>query len=82
MWRTFGASGARTRIVEYSASFSSDHACPRGHILLVLEGRLEVGLADGRRFTFGPGQGFVAGDAPENPHRASSSEGARVFIVD
>lgn len=81
-WRTFQVGGARTRVVDYSPGFVSDHACPRGHILLVLEGEIEVLLQDGRRFTLGQGQGFVAGDDPANPHRARSSSGAKVFIVD
>jgi quercetin dioxygenase-like cupin family protein len=81
-WRTFQAGGARTRAVEYSPGFESDHACPRGHILYVIEGEIEVDLQDGQKFTFGPGQGFVAGDDEKNPHRARAPRGAKVFIVD
>ena len=82
VWRTREAGGLRTRIVLYSPGFRSDHWCERGHVLFVLEGELTVDLKDGRSFTFQPGQGFVAGDEPANPHRARSGPGARVFIVD
>jgi hypothetical protein len=82
LWRTFQAGGARTRLVAYSPGFESDHACPRGHILYVMEGELEVELQDGRKFNLGPGRGFVAGDDEKNPHRARAPRGAKVFIVD
>ena len=76
------AGNVRARIVEYSPGFRSDHWCPRGHVLLVLEGALAVDLRDGRQIQLAAGQGFVAGDDATNPHRAYSEAGARVFIVD
>ena len=80
--RTAETGNVRARIVEYSPGFRSDHWCPRGHVLLVLEGELAVDLKDGRSVRLEAGQGFVAGDDAANPHRASSESGARVFIVD
>ena len=80
--RTAEAGNVRARIVEYSPGFRSDHWCPRGHVLLVLEGALAVDLRDGRHIQLAAGQGFLAGDDATNPHRASSEAGARVFIVD
>ncbi len=81
-WRTFEGGGVRARIVTYGAGFRSDHWCPRGHVLRVLEGELVVDLRDGRSFTLGPGAGFAAGDDERNPHLARSPLGATVFIVD
>jgi quercetin dioxygenase-like cupin family protein len=82
VWRMCQAGEVRTRIVLYSPGFRSDHWCPRGHILLVLEGELTVELKDGRSFTLMPGGGFIAGDDPDNPHLAHTGPGAKVFIVD
>lgn len=81
-WRTLQRGETRVRMVTYSAGFLSDHWCARGHVLLVLEGALDVILRDGREFTLGPGMGFEAGDDEGNPHRVRSGPGAKVFVVD
>ena len=72
----------RVRIVEYSPGFRSDHWCPRGHILLVLEGSLTIRLKDGREYVLDQMKSFQAGDDDQNPHMALTDSGARVFIVD
>ena len=81
-WRTCETGHLRVRMVEYSAGFRSDHHCPRGHVLLVLEGELGVALKDGRVHRLTAGKSFQAGDDEVNPHLAFSEKGARVFIVD
>jgi quercetin dioxygenase-like cupin family protein len=81
-WRVFESGNVRTRIVDYSAGYRSDHWCPRGHVLYVLEGEFRIVLKDGRDFRLGPGMGFEAGDDEANPHLGYSEKGARVFIVD
>ena len=81
-WRTFEAGNVRVRMVEYSARFKSDHWCPRGHILLVLEGELTIRLRDGREFVLTSGTSFQAADDKANPHLAYTDKGAKVFIVD
>ena len=53
-WKTFDAEGLRARVVEYGPGFRSDHWCPKGHILMVVEGTLSVELKDGRRFDLSP----------------------------
>ena len=81
-WRTRQFGGIRVRMVEYSPGYLADHWCEKGHILLVLEGRLETELADGRRVTLRPGQSYQVADGAE-PHRSrTGAEGARLFIVD
>jgi hypothetical protein len=82
LWRTLAMGDVRARVVEYSVGFRSDHWCPRGHVMIVLEGILTLALADGRSFDLGPGSGFLLPDDEGNPHSASSAGGARVFIVD
>lgn len=81
-WRTFEQGNIRVRLVDYSPGYSADHWCARGHVLLVLEGRLTTELKDGRVFELLPGMSYHAEDDPENPHRSRTEEGARLFIVD
>ena len=81
-WRAFESRCVRTRVVEYSPGYRSDHWCPRGHVLYVLEGEFGILLKDGRDFRLGSGMGFEVGDDETNPHLGYSEKGARVFIVD
>jgi hypothetical protein len=80
-WRTREFGGIRVRMVEYSPGYSADHWCEKGHILLCLEGELHTELADGRKFTLRPGMTYQVADRAE-PHRSSTSVGAKLFIVD
>ena len=81
-WRTCEAGNIRVRMVEYSPAYTSDHWCSRGHVLLVLEGEVEIELKDGQKFKLAAGMSFQVSDDEENPHRASTETGAKVFIVD
>lgn len=81
-WKTIDAGGVRVRVVEYSPRFKADHWCGRGHILLVLDGELEIIVQGGGVHILKKGMGFAAGDDPARPHLVLSSNGARVFIVD
>jgi quercetin dioxygenase-like cupin family protein len=80
-WRTRQFGGIRVRMVEYSPGYLADHWCTKGHILLVLDGELETELADGRTFTLKPGMSYQVADGAE-PHRSSTRNGAKLFIVD
>lgn len=80
-WRTCQFGGIRVRMVEYTAGYLADHWCSKGHILLCLEGELETELPDGRRFTLTPGMSYQVADGAE-PHRSSTTSGAKLFIVD
>jgi len=80
-WRTREFSGIRVRMVEYTSGYLADHWCTKGHILLCLAGELETELADGRRFVLTPGVSYQVADQAE-PHRSSTTKGARLFIVD
>jgi len=80
-WRTRDFGGIRVRLVEYSAGYLADHWCSKGHILLCLEGELHTELEDGRRFVLTPGQSYQVADGAE-PHRSSTENGAKLFIVD
>jgi hypothetical protein len=80
-WRTKQFGEIRVRLVEYSAGYVSDHWCSKGHVLFCLEGSLETELKDGRRFTLTPGVSYQVADQAE-PHRSSTTTGAKLFIVD
>jgi quercetin dioxygenase-like cupin family protein len=81
LWRTQLFSSIRVRMVEYSPGYHADHWCTKGHILLCLEGELHTELADGRRFTLTPGMSYQVADGGE-PHRSTTTTGAKLFIVD
>lgn len=80
-WRTRQFGVIRVRMVEYSPGYRADHWCEKGHILLCLEGTLEIELRDGRRFQLRPGMSYQVADRAE-PHRSSTATGATLFIVD
>ncbi len=81
IWRTQHFGVLRVRMVEYTPGYQADHWCEKGHILLCLEGRLETELADGRKFVLTPGVSYQVADHAE-PHRSSTTTGAKLFIVD
>ena len=80
-WRTRQFGQIRVRMVEYSPGYLADHWCVKGHILLVLEGRMRTELKDGRVFDMMPGISYQVADNAE-PHRSSTDTGAKLFIVD
>lgn len=80
-WKSLEVGNVRVRMVEYTPGYVADHWCSRGHVLLVTEGELITELKDGRTFTLRPGMSYlVASDA--EPHKSSTSVGAKLFIVD
>lgn len=80
-WRTCKFGDLRVRMVDYTAGYLADHWCVKGHILLCLEGELHTELEDGRTFVLKPGMSYQVADNAE-PHRSSTSVGAKLFIVD
>jgi quercetin dioxygenase-like cupin family protein len=68
-------------MVEYTAGYTADHWCVKGHILLCVAGELETELEDGRKFTLTAGTSYQVADNAE-PHRSSTRIGATLFIVD
>jgi hypothetical protein len=80
-WRTRQFGAIRVRMVEYTPGYLADHWCAKGHVLLVLEGKLDTELKDGRRFTLTPGMSYQVADN-DGEHRSSTAVGARLFIVD
>jgi quercetin dioxygenase-like cupin family protein len=81
LWRTRSFGEIRVRMVEYSAGYTADHWCHKGHVVLCLAGELETELEDGRRFVLTPGISYQVADGAE-PHRSRTTSGATLFIVD
>jgi quercetin dioxygenase-like cupin family protein len=79
--RMIEAGNLRLRMVEYSPGYRADHWCPRGHVVLVLEGALTTELKDGRHFENPAGTSFQVAD-DDGFHLVSTASGAKVFIVD
>ena len=80
-WRTQQFGAIRVRMVEYTPGYLADHWCVKGHILLCIEGELRTELEDGRTFTLTAGMSYQVADNAE-PHRSSTTSGAKLFIVD
>jgi len=80
-WRTRQFGTIRVRVIEYSPGYLADHWCSKGHVLLCLEGELHTELKDGRTFTLKSGMSYQVADNAE-PHRSSTSVGAKLFVVD
>lgn len=81
-WRTIEVGNLRIRMVEYSPGYLADHWCARGHVLLVLEGEMINELKDGRKNVLKSGMGYHVQNDESNPHRTSSKNGVKLFIVD
>jgi quercetin dioxygenase-like cupin family protein len=80
-WRTRNFGELRVRMVEYTPGYLADHWCSKGHILFCLEGELHTELDDGREFVLTPGMSYQVADDTE-PHRSSTKDGAKLFVVD
>ncbi|NTF07864.1 hypothetical protein G6L37_17070 [Agrobacterium rubi] len=80
-WRTQHFGTVRVSMVQYTPGYLADHWCTKGHILLCLEGELSTELEDGRNFLLKAGMSYQVADNAE-PHRSSTSVGAKLFIVD
>ena len=81
IWRTRQFGDIRVRLVDYTPGYLADHWCEKGHILLCLEGEMTTELADGRVFVLKAGMSYQVADSAE-PHRSSTTLGAKLFIVD
>ena len=80
-WQTQEFGGIRVRLLEYSPGYLADHWCVKGHILFCVEGELHTELDDGREFVLKPGMSYQVADNAE-PHRSSTPQGAKLFVVD
>jgi quercetin dioxygenase-like cupin family protein len=80
-WQTIQFPGLRMRIVEYSAGYTADHWCSKGHIVYCLEGEFISELQNGEKYIMAKGMTYVVSDDASS-HRSVSKNGAKLFIVD
>ncbi len=80
-WKTVHFGGLRIRMVEYSAGYSADHWCEKGHIVHCLEGEFVSELSSGEKIGLTPGQTYVVSDGL-SAHRSFSAGGVRLLIID
>jgi quercetin dioxygenase-like cupin family protein len=81
-WRTIESDDIRVRVIDYSADFQLDHFCNKGHIILVLKGRLHFELKNGKTITLDKGNSLLIGDGEVNAHRIYTEIETKIFIVD
>lgn len=56
------------------------HNAPRRQWCLTLAGTVEIGIGDGTRRTFGPGDVFLAEDVTGQGHTATPKDWVRAFV--
>jgi quercetin dioxygenase-like cupin family protein len=81
LWRTRDFGDIRVRMVEYSPGYKADHWCAKGHVLLCLDGSLNIEIQNGETLELQAGQSYHVGDG-DPPHRSHTAQGAKLFIVD
>ncbi|MEO7767841.1 MAG: DHCW motif cupin fold protein [Ferruginibacter sp.] len=81
VWKVFMMNETRIRLVEYSANYSANHWCNKGHVIYCIEGDMRTTLADGRNYLLSAGISYIVGDQNES-HKSESKHGCKLFIVD
>lgn len=56
------------------------HRAPRRRWVITLSGGVEIGLGDGSRMHFGPGDVFLAEDTTGQGHTATPHDWVRVYV--
>ena len=80
LWKTFESGNVRARIVVHTADFMADHYCEKGHIIFVLEGKLNIRLKDGSEYKISKGMSVIMEDSVSNPHLAYTEVKTTLFI--
>jgi hypothetical protein len=74
--------GRRLRLVEFAHDFVEPEPCLKGHSGYVLEGRMDLVMAD-RTVAFGPGDGIFIPAGPEHGHKVRVlTDVLRVVLVE
>ncbi len=80
-WQTVQFAGLRVRIVEYSAGYTADHWCTKGHIVHCLDGEFISELKNGDRFNLKKGMSYIVSDEMSS-HRSTTENGVKLMIID
>ena len=71
----------KIRHIEYSANYSADHWCDKGHIVFIIDGELKIEHKDNSIHTLQGGMTYLIGDNTL-AHQAKSKLGAKALIID
>ncbi len=71
----------RIRRVRYSTDYRADHWCDRGHIVLVVDGKVKIEFRDNHALALSAGQVFWVSDGTD-VHRMHTESGAELYIID
>ena len=80
-WQTVQYAGLSIRLVEYTAGYSADHWCKKGHIVHCLSGAFVSELETGEVFELTAGMSYVVSDEL-SAHRSFTKEGVQLLIID
>lgn len=80
-WQTLQFGGTRVRVVEYTANYTADHWCQKGHIVHCLEGEFISELEGGDSVTLTAGMSYIVSDDLSS-HRSTTKNGAKLLIID
>jgi quercetin dioxygenase-like cupin family protein len=73
------AAGAQIVFRRFPADYFSDwHCAPRRQYIIILSGRMEIGIGDGTKRQFGPGDVLLADDLSGQGHTTASVGEPRV----
>ena len=79
--RTHTLGEIKIRHIEYSANYSADHWCDKGHIVFIIDGELRIEHKDNSIHTLHGGMTYLIGDNTL-AHKAKSEFGAKALIID
>jgi hypothetical protein len=71
---------AQLRLVDYSAGYTADHWCHKGHVVLVIAGTLTIAHEDGRSYELARADGLPCVRQRGFPASRDVADGASVFI--
>ena len=81
-FKAYKQNGRQLRLVEFSREFVEPDWCTRGHIGILLEGKLEIDFS-GIIVTFKPGDGLFIPAGEKGKHMAKAVTGvARLLLVE
>ena len=80
-WKTVQIGGLRVRIVEYSAGYTADHWCQKGHVVYCIRGSVLTEMENGTSYQLTNGMSYIVSDGMSS-HRSVSETGATLLIVD
>ena len=79
--QTIQFGGICMRMLEYSANYSADHWCQKGHIAYCLDGECSISLGSDKTEQLYKGMSFIVSDQ-QSSHCLATVKGAKLLIID